>query len=166
MYDVIWLILHFVQCTLSTLDYIWCILCTHSASYLIWWRGHHTLLLFTTKHTYIPNSRKFSTVHISRKCLQTLQKRISRISFALNKRTTFRTPPVDCYVLHSNLAARRNDETKKASLGNNCWLFHVEAIAFTKVSGLPPRARTTEKLSCRTEGVSATDLDFDSFGAS
>ena len=50
--------------------------------------------------------------------------------------------PVDVHTPHANLATRRNDKVKKQtdiSMAES--FFCVEAITFTKVSGMPPWMR-------------------------
>ena len=50
--------------------------------------------------------------------------------------------PVDVHTPHANLATRRNDKVKKqAGISTAESSFCVEAITFTKVSGLPPWMR-------------------------
>ena len=50
--------------------------------------------------------------------------------------------PVDVHTPHANLATRRNDKVKKQTdISTAESFFCVEAITFTKVSGMPPWMR-------------------------
>ena len=118
-------------------------------------QSHNRKLALRAKYCIVEN---FRWCTVSRKCIQTLQKKFSWFLFSRNKRDALTTPlSVDGHVHMRAEETTLNDEANKQACATTAQpSFCVDAIAISKVSRLPLRARNNRRIRALLISTSTT----------